>query len=61
MRRFGTGESHRMIGQSWGPDRANKHWTKGNTISKTEYLRPQYLPKAYEALKQQSKPVRTET
>ncbi|GLC45050.1 hypothetical protein PLESTB_001463300 [Pleodorina starrii] len=61
VRRFGSGEAHRMIGQSWGPDRANKHWGRGTTISKTEYLRPQYLPKAYEANKSQTKSVRTET
>ncbi|EFJ50932.1 hypothetical protein VOLCADRAFT_103722 [Volvox carteri f. nagariensis] len=61
VKRFGSGEAHRMIGQSWGPDRANKHWSRGTTISKTEYLRPQYLPKAYEAPKTQAKPVRTET
>ncbi|GFR43599.1 hypothetical protein Agub_g4696 [Astrephomene gubernaculifera] len=51
VRRFGTGEAHRMIGQSWGPERANKHWGRGTVISKTEYLRPQYLPKAYETKK----------
>ncbi|KAG2493442.1 hypothetical protein HYH03_008260 [Edaphochlamys debaryana] len=51
VRRFGTGEAHRMIGQSWTPERANKHWGSGTTISKTEYLRPQYLPRAYESPK----------
>ncbi|PNW75109.1 hypothetical protein CHLRE_12g496100v5 [Chlamydomonas reinhardtii] len=49
VRRFGRpGEAHRMIGQSWGPDRANKNWQRGTTITKTDYLRPQYLPRAYE-------------
>ncbi|PNH05202.1 hypothetical protein TSOC_008559 [Tetrabaena socialis] len=52
VRRFGGGgEASRMLGQSWGPDRANREWTRGTTISKTEYLRPQYLPRAYEVKK----------
>ncbi|KXZ47392.1 hypothetical protein GPECTOR_35g830 [Gonium pectorale] len=51
VRRFNDGDAHRMIGQSWNPERANKHWQKGFTISKTEYLRPQYLPRSYEVKK----------
>lgn len=47
--RFGRGqEASRAMGQPWSSDRANKHWGRGVTISKTEYLRPQYLPRAYE-------------
>ncbi len=52
--RFGRGqEASRAMGQPWSSDRANKHWGRGVTISKTEYLRPQYLPRAYEPPRKQ--------
>lgn len=36
------------LGSTWRQDWDDKHWkTRSVTISKAEYLRPQYLPKAY--------------
>ena len=36
------------LGSTWRQERDNKHWnSKGTTLSKAAYLRPQYLPSSY--------------
>lgn len=47
--RFGAGKSAGLgLGSTYRPENDTKEWHKGSkTISKAEYLRPQYLPKVY--------------
>lgn len=47
-RRFSNrADPSKGLGSSWRAERDTQAWSKGTTISRTELLRPQYMPKAF--------------
>jgi hypothetical protein len=53
--RLGQARNELSLGSTWDQSKDEAAWSrKGVTIPTTRYLRPQYLPKAYE--KQEARP-----